>query len=512
MKKAQILISTQQNTVNVFPLLMEPFANCDPIIVSSQKAIKDHWTANLEFVLARKIFIPIRIDLTEKEETEEQTTDLIVSQLKDYDQVYFNISGGKKNLILFFLYAFQKRANKNDRIIYVDNNPTTVQVFEGYKYSTYYPVPYLLDLEDILNLYGFTCFQIPSQRSYIQLDDIVNNSKYQKVSMINKYFLTNNDFAILLYKYFYKIPLDIDDKVSISEKIMKVIINNKPTLQNCQADVDPGVKKSYETIFVDIKKLKEKTKRENRLPENDEIINLWKQWKHLSSEQDIFNRYWSSIKKQILHLMLTSISADDSILYDDSEKIKMIVDICRKITDKTLKHYDKIYHSDVMELLALDIQKGELFELMFTELIANYIKQHTPVKKDRFYFNVKVYNLGYTKDNKAFYQENEEFNNLVEFDTVFVTNYGTIIGFECKIFGFGGDVVKAKDQSAHLHGGVFSQIKLITHIQNKHLKNLEVKPYLPYNVLQQLEAVQKYHIDIWHYDEIEDKLEQILSD
>ncbi len=505
MKKAQVFISTQQNPVNVFPLLMKEFSGCTPIAVSSKVALNLRWTANLEFVLHRKKLDPVHVHLYEEDEKSGNAPNTLKETLQEFDQVFFNISGGKKNLILLLLEAYNLRSNPHDRIIYVDNRPTTVKVFEGYRNVGSYPVPFLLDLEDVLNLHGYTKLQTPSKPSYLSEMDKPDDQINRRIAKLNSFFLEDNDFAKLLYSYFGKAPSDFDDKSKIRARIEQVIKEHRPSLEQCKVYLDPENKNSYETLFQEIEELKKSSQTQE--PEYRDLKDIWKKWKRISNEYEIFSKYWSCIKRKLVGLLSDMIHSDDSTLSVDQQQISKLVGFCNQISGKDSSVPEVLTRRTLTKLLDFDLNHGQIMEDMFAE---QAIKNLMDVQ-NRMYFNIKVYPLGYDENGTATYQDLSSNQNLVEFDAVFVTNSGTLTCFECKTFGFEGDVVKAKDQSSHSHGGVFSKIILVTHLQGRHLNDPEMLPYIPQQVSAQLEAVKKYNVEIWYFDEIAEKISNSIK-
>ncbi|HOT40178.1 MAG TPA: DUF1887 family CARF protein, partial [Candidatus Syntrophosphaera thermopropionivorans] len=130
-----LFISTNNNTVNAIPLLIDEFKeNRIPVILSSDYAEKRHWTSNLQYVLEKKGLHPEVYDFPDKEEEMNN----LLKKFKKYSSIYFNISGGKKNQILSLLALYIERNNNKDRLIYMDNDKgkSIVKVFsEGFKFE-----------------------------------------------------------------------------------------------------------------------------------------------------------------------------------------------------------------------------------------------------------------------------------------------------------------------------------------------------------------------------------------
>jgi hypothetical protein len=205
-----LVISTNNNTVNAIPLVMEEFKDDRvPVILSSELAKNSKWTANLKYVLEKKGLHPEIYRFPDKEDEMNN----LLKQFKDYDSIYFNISGGKKNQQLQLLSLYIERNNNKDRLIYMDNDKgkSIVKVFsEGFKFEKEIEPEYLLDLEDISNLYGYTCTTTNEK-----IEDLIFTPEklklpIDKIRQINKDFLENPYSAILIYQYFCSPSVECD--------------------------------------------------------------------------------------------------------------------------------------------------------------------------------------------------------------------------------------------------------------------------------------------------------------
>ena len=505
-----LVISTNNNTVNAIPLLMDEFKdNRVPVILSSEYAEKKHWTSNLQYVLNKKNITSKLLSF--KDDENELDDKLKEFNNKDlYPSIYFNISGGKKNQILSLLSLYIERKNPEDKLIYVDSNPFKIKVYKGFKLADEYGPKCILNIEDVFNIYGFTCFNSNNTLENYVSSQQPEGLSIEKIRKINQYFLNNEDFAKFFYQYFAKPTLELEEKTSLTNKIDEILKNYKPDLQCCKNNVDDKIQKEYENIVRDLKRLRTKYQNNSKIDYAD-LTQCWKLTNRLINEEDIYNKYWGQIKLCIINELKQTLPVDKHLLFYEPEQVKNIVNICKEITSKNIPPHKHIYDTDIPQLLDINYTKGEFFEIMLSIKFYDIIKEKKPEALSRVYKNLQAYNLEYDNEGNAYLPDSKA-QSVVEYDLVYLTEFGTISSFEAKTFGITGDVIKSKSYSAASQGGVFSTNIILTNIQKTHLKNEEfAKNYIPQSVRNQLQDMEKYRIDICYFDEIEDKLIRILS-
>jgi len=507
---AHIVISTRQNTVNAIPLLMEQFQGRAPLILSSAEAENNHWTANLAFVLKNHGLAPEIHRIAECESDDNALISYIRDLVSSYGSVCFNISGGKKNQTLPLLSVYIQRNNPEDRLVYVDSKPFRILVYSEFDRIAEFDPQYLLDLEDISNLYGYTCFRRPG----IRPDTMVNPAKLimpaDRLRKLNHAFLTNFEIAKLIYKYFDKQPTDLDDKSRIKQRIEEVLNEYRPTLEECELKTTAEIRIRYEKMFSTVKDIREKVKGENRKPTFNELVAIWKTLTAFPRDNEIFDQYWSLIRKAIVGYVMDSCKIDDPVLFHERSLVSSIITRCNELTGNACPDRDKIRWSDVKELLGLDFQKGFLFEGILALALYDLIREKRPDLLKRLHMNVKPYKLAYDDNGGAKIIERKENENVVEFDLVYVTDHGTIHSFECKTFGHQGDILKSKSYSTESQGGVYSETIMVTQLQKQHLDLEEMKDYIPNKVTNQVQALQKYNPKLWYFDQVREMIESIL--
>lgn len=509
---AHIVLSTRQNTVNAIPLLMKRFGGRTPLILSSSYATKNHWTANLAFVLKKHGLKPRVLDISKCENDNRALRKYIVDQTSEFSSVLFNISGGKKNQILPLLSAYVLRKNAQDRMLYTDSNPFRIEVYKGLEQVDEHPPEYLLDLEDISNLYGYTCCQTPKKVSHTRVDPDNLILPADRLRKINRAFTENYDIAKLMYKYFDKRPSELDEKTGIEDKIKKVLNEHKPELEECDLAKKDELRRRCDRLFDIARELKTRDKSDGRPPTEGELRNLWKKISTYPQKKELFNRYWSLIRKAIVHYIQESIDIQNPVLFHSASYAKNIIKKCNEISGGNHPLMEKIRWSDVKELLGFDAKKGFIFENMLAIKMHDLIREKESSALSRLYMNVRAYRLEYQETGEAYVADRNENENVVEFDLVFVTDHGTIYSFEAKTFGHEGDILKSKSYSTSSQGGVFSETIMVTQIQEQHIQDEEeFSDYIPQGVLSQLEGLKRYIPKIWYYDQIEENIDSILK-
>lgn len=512
MSCAQVVLATQNNVVNIVPLLMDEFTDCVPIVLSSDRAMDERWTANLEYVLTRKGFKPIIVEIPEAGDSDPELMDRINASTQVFEKVYFNISGGKKNQILPLLRAYLHRNNPNDRLLYADSYPFQLQVLKDMQPETTYESRYLLDLEDILNLHGYTCCPKASCVPSTPFDPTGLALSQEKLDRINSLFLEDTDFAKLIYSYFDRMPTSLDEKNSMEKHLIQLLSEHRPRLLDCRDIVDNGTKLSYDRAAQSIKKLKDLLSgRRESVPTLEELTSLWKELAVIPGVENIFNNYWGVIRQRIINLMKTSLEKKDPVLIKDAPTIARMRELCKSLSGRDPQSSSEIRHSDVERMLDANLKRGMLFENMLNLMVWQVIRRNKPEAVNRLFANIKAYRLDYDGAGKVVRIDQSENANLVEFDLVYVSDHGTLLAFECKTFGLSGDHVKSKTWSATTHAGILSRAVMVTQIQKQHRDNeAEFGSFLPKKVTDQLDSLKKYNSQLWYFDEISEKLAGLL--
>lgn len=504
MKQAQLMIATQNNVGNLMPMLMEEFGSCTAVILASEYASKQRWSANLKYVLKKK-GKPVEIW-----DWNEEDTDNLTQALKSFDKVYFNISGGKKSQILQLLKMYQYRNKPEDSLIYLDSNPFRLLQIKDYDVEERYRPKYLLDLEDILNLHGYTCISHTQKSSCKALDIKEMEIPQERIRKINNLFLSHEVFAKLMYSYFDRMAIKEDEKQSDRDRIISLLKKNRPSFGEASKLLDPKLHSEFEEVSKAIKSLKSAIKGKGSITADD-LQSLWNSLKTIPHVNDTYNRFWGSMRDAMVSVLMKNIKNEDPVLINDKNEIAKILKMCDWLEpDYSVKN--QICHSDVPKLLGLEkVPKGSTFEYMFNVLVWDTIKEIGAELVGRLYNNVKAYEFDYDENGDAIPKEQAS-ENLAEFDLVFVMENGTLLVFECKTFGLLGDQVKSKSWSATTHGGIFSQITLSTHVQKQHYELKEdAISLIPNNLRAQLDSIQKYTNNIWFFDSVQEKLKKMIK-
>ncbi len=530
-----LVISTNNNTVNAIPLLMDKFKDDRvPVILSSELAKNSKWTANLKYVLEKKGLHPIIYHFPDKEDEMNN----LLKQFKDYDSIYFNISGGKKNqqLQLLSLYiernrrklicgqsfSFKnlsllsplKRKNMVDRLIYMDNEKgkSIVKIFsKGFKFEDEIEPEYLLDLEDISNLYGYTCTTTNEK-----IEDLIFTPEklklpIDKIRQINKDFLENLNYAILIYQYFCSPSVECDENSSVKEQIIKYLKVVRQNLGQFKTEIDNNLKQQWNNELTKLETIKNKYKYNPSNITKEDWDTIWHTFNSFLNETSIDKEHWDQLINCIIDELKQNLQKTQKPLISDPEIIKGIREIYPSNTPADKETLQKeIMYDEIPTMLGIDKEfpRGLLFEDMLAVRFYDIIKEKKPEMLPRFYKNIYGYNLGYDNNGNAYITENNEPN--VEFDFVYVTNFGIIYSFEAKSFDIKGETVKSKSYSTTSQGGVFSSNIILTPIQKKHIEDKKINKFMPQSIKDKINAIQKYNVKLWYFDEIEKQLEKIL--
>ncbi len=513
MKQAQVMISTGDNVVNLMPMLMHEFGECTAVIISSAFASDRRWSANLERVLKKEgKRVKIRNIPDEPPDLAALSED-ICNELSCFDKVYFNISGGKKSQILLVLRIYQQRNRDEDRLIYSDSNPFRLLQFRGLEPEDPYKPRYAVSMENMLNLKGYTCQQYEGENRCNKLDIDQLSLPQEHLRKINELFLNKPLFAKLMYSYFSRMEVKVDEKQSDADRIRDLVKANRPDLEDCRDALDPVSSEQFEKASEAIEGLKEALGTGSQPTKND-LKTLWGKLKIIPNVKDTYSRYWGAFREKVVGLFMDNLERDDPILIDNKAEIEEILEMCNEWRDREHQLDGKIRHSDVEKLLGLEnVRKGFLFEDMFSVLVWDTIESIDKDLLNHLYSNVEIYRLDTeeSEDDSSGVKQRESF---AEFDLVLVTAHGTLLVFECKTFGLEGDVVKSKNWSTFSHGGAWSEAMLVTHVQKKHFDVEDrAKLLFPFSLKAQLSSIQKYtRNNLWFFNEVEQKLRDKLAE
>ncbi len=520
---AQIFFSTRQNAVNIIPLLKKDiFGDCQALILTSRVAKKGKWTDNLIHVLHKKGLKDrvINCDLSQYEDHTENVDDYLEKLCKDHEQLFFNISGGKKSQILSLLNLYNRRNNDKDRVIYVENNPYEIHVYDRYRLVDSIPLNYELDLEDVLNLSGFTCCPNGESLNCYRIGPDRLSPSYDQLLKIDQYYMENEDFRNLMYHYFTPYSHSGLSKGSIKSQIRYCL--SKPNRESVDKLVPNHLSDDYKMVADAIRKLRKMTTDLNLCATKKDLRSLWDEIKKIPNVDDIFNKYWSAVRDAIIDVVASQIEGVDHVLVDRSEKkrIRALVKVFKDIrgsvatSDQSLDGISEIKHSGVSGLLDLG-KAGMFFENLTAAKIYSILADKDKSLDQNTYMNMMIYPLNVDSNTPSTDRNPDKGDNnpipQVEYDCLVLTPHASLIAIECKTFGIEGDMFKAKQHSISTQGGVFSRSVLITHVQKQSQKTDGTFPDILTAVVNQLDSVKRYSPDVWYYDEIRDRLLEILE-
>lgn len=487
-----VCISTGQQPVNLIPTLQ---LNAEKMyLISSQEAEKKKWTPNLKMVCQRKNLKTEVISITpETEMSPEDMAQKIISIIPADDVVYWNISGGKKSMTLGLIHAYQKRATPDDLIIYTDNQPHQIVQYKGFEFHNKIPMNYFLELEDILNLYGFT-----SGNTGTRLGSVIFP---QWVSCFSENYKSNPLFQEMIGCIFCPKSEDARNKESLLDAVRRILNQHQPQFNNLILSLPSFDRDAKDNIRKIVRAYCNSTKGNRSIAP---ILTACNEF------------YWNKIKDAIIPAIVDELKEPSQVLLrssmaaDDEQKFLNILTQCGiniQFKDPT----KKFLQSNVV----LPERPGTLFEKLVSfefhkVLTEHHLTQFIP----HTYLGVKTFRLEYDAENTAHVPEGiQNHRNDDEFDLTMVMSWGALQIFEAKTYyGEGGDVLKSLRDSAMVKSGVFGRAIFIDHLLEKRKRSNGTFPdFYPPSLIAKRNIIKAMGMRAWGFDEIEKELPKTLK-
>jgi len=489
---AHICISTRNQTINLIPALQMGAEKV--YILSSEEAGKQHWTANLKLVCSRKNLPVEIIPISPEEEiSPDKMAEAVLPKLKGIE-FYWNIGGGKKSMTLGLIRAYQKCARKGssrNHLIYTENKPYELVIYEGMAYVEKIPMDHFLTIEDILNLYGYTCGGTGERLSTKKFEDWVGP--------FARYYVQNPHFQEMVCNIFSPKVTEGKNKEPLVDSIRRVLESHRPNFEAAMAeapDFDQNAKGN-------IRAAAEKYCQQNK--EKRDIDGI------LSSCNEF---YWRIIKKQLIQKLADELKAPYVPLLKSSLSKSKKDELTRIFKECRIKVHDP-GRGFISGNLKLPKAPGYLFEDLVAHEFRRVLQQD---KYERFlehaYLGVKTFPLEYDVDGQAIMPCELKANQTDdEFDITMVMPWGVLYLFEVKThYGEGGDVLKSLRDSASLKSGEFARTVLIDHLLKKLERSDGTFPsYFPEQLVRKRELIQALRMQAWSFDEIASNLPGLLS-
>lgn len=489
---AHICISTRNQTINLIPALQMGAEKV--YILSSEEAGKQHWTANLKLVCDRKN-LPLDIIRVSPEEevSPDKMAEAVLPRLKE-TELYWNIGGGKKSMTLGLIRAYQERARKSsskNHLIYTENNPYEIVIYDGMAYVEKIPMAHFLTIEDILNLYGYTCGGTGEKLSTKKFEDWVDP--------FARYYVQNPHFQEVVCNIFSPKVTEGKNKEPLVDSIRRVLESHRPNSEAVMVeapDFDQNAKGN-------IRAAAEKYCHQNK--EKRDIDGI------LSSCNEF---YWRIIKKQLIQKLADELKTPSMpLLKTDLSEFRK-EEVAGIVKECGIKVHDP-RRGFISGNLKLPKGPGYLFEDLVAHEFLRVLQQEKFVRfLEHAYLGVKTFPLEYDAGEQAILPRELKANKGDdEFDITMVMPWGVLYLFEVKThYGEGGDVLKSLRDSASLKSGVFARTVLIDHLLKKSEKaNGTFPSYFPEPLVRKRELIQALRMQAWGFDEIASKLPGLLS-
>ncbi len=486
-----VCISTKQQAVNLIPALQTRAEKM--YLISSQEAEKQHWTSNLRFVCERRKLamevIPIKPEI---EMAPDKMVREILPRLSADEDVYWNISGGKKSMTLGLVHAYQQRAKDNDCMIYTENRPYQIVRYTGFQFLDETPMYFFLELEDILNLYGFT-----SGNTGERLDSITFP---EWTPFFSENYRNNRFFQETIARCFMPRAEDARDKQPMLKSVRRILEDHKPCFDNLISSMP-----AFDDNAVG-----------NIRKKAEDYCNKKKEKRDIAPILKAFNEfYWNKVKDAVIPAIVDELKESSLVLLqsrlnpDQEREFLKVLDQCSICFQDPAK---KFLQGNVL----LPEKPGSVFEkLTAFEFYRTLTEQNLERFIPHVYIGVKTFRLEYNdKDNHAKLPENiQDHKNDDEFDLTVVMPWGALQIFEAKTYyGEGGDVLKSLRDSAMSKSGVFGRAIFIDHLLEKlRQPNGNLPNFYPQSLIDKRTLIKGMGMRAWGFDEIEKELPKTMN-
>lgn len=509
--KTMVCISTQNQTVNLIPAILMQVERI--IAISSQTAEKNHWTEHLRLVTARKGITFEKIPFVHKEDI---NPDILQKELEKsitagLEDIIWNITGGKKSQIISMMKVYNDLC-KDPCVVYLEYSPWKLMIYKGMQFFKEIDVEVDLHLEDILNLYGYTCITKHKSDQLRLIEDVISNN-LDELEHLNQHFTQNQLFQEIFYKYAGStLELEQKDREDISQFLSRILEKYKPQYRIISDTILPA-REGYRNLHYAITEFQNVYK----LHTSDEKYQtaLRKLFKIVCGE-NIYQDYWEQVKKEILNFLISNLKNDSIPLLNKDltpKQIEKIKFIFRQIGGE-IKPTKEFRKNDIFRF-AFQGSIGKLFELMVYYEFVQVKKQN----RIRFkaYAGVKTYRFiaeDYNEHGQVKYPVSKSDKDADdEIDLVITTQHGTLLIFEFKTFGFSGDIIRSNRDTIITKSGPFGRVYFINNLLKSTLNEKgEYPDYVPQKIIAQVAASEKLGIKMWKFDEIRSEIPDILAE
>ncbi|MCX7914560.1 MAG: hypothetical protein N2511_08250, partial [Thermodesulfovibrionales bacterium] len=491
-------------TVNFLPAVQ--FNIPHAVILSTNYTETKGLTQRLKEILQKR---DIKVTIFSLDINEEKNPLLLLDKLlpfaKNYERIIWNISGGQKIPTIALQTAFQRRIKagfKDDILLYLEANPPETWYYDSAFNPQKVQTKANINLKEILYLYGFDLYEDETEKT-IQIYPKPSGDTIKKLDIGRKalkYYMADDHFREVFFNWMKPYEPEISCKSDIEELIRNSLNQLKPLVNEIRIK-----KAGYENLE---KRIDDVIKSLNYLDMNKLKTNINK-LKLITKPEQIFNDYWDSIKREVIHRTIEKIPfAPVKLLQRDvnsqiTEKVvKQIQDIGGIVKDHK---GDTLHKADVEHFSALKKGNGFLFEWMVASLVYDTITNDPLLKESvsQIHLGVKTKPINSPKHDS-------------ELDLVITTKFGTLITFELKTYSFSGETAKAKEGTTYKKSGPYGRAIIIGPLLKamvmQNVDNTKNYPYYIDGVIRsQQETAERNGIEYWYLDDIETKLVKVLS-
>lgn len=476
-----LCISTQNQAANLLPALQLKADGM--ILLSSSVADEGGWTGNMKRVCDRR-GLPLRIVPipADAEDAAERMARAVEPHLPDKDTpIFWNMTGGKKSMTLGILSLFLRRGADADRLIYTDNRPHRIVFYDqSLARVDETPMDFFMELEDLLNLNGFSAKGTGTRLSEAVFEDWV--------SPFVEAYRSDPLFQELVVRAMDQKPPELNTREKMKTQVRKLLHDHRPR---------------YERLFESVSGLDDQAlgnlrKALRSLPASpgkadlDPILRHWNDF------------FWRTAKDRLVPELVENLRVPSEALFAPPLPAKQAERLERKMKATGLS-FRETGRGFTRGNISFPHPHGKVFEIVvarfFQEtLVRNGLERFLP----HVFLNTNTFALS-EKDVQA----DED-----EIDVAVVTPWGSFFVFEVKVYiGEGGDVVRRRRDTARTKSGIFGRAIFVDPLLGcRRNARGDFEHFFPSGLVEnhrQIEASQG--LQAWCFDEIGTRLPGLLA-
>ncbi|MFP4033339.1 MAG: hypothetical protein ACLFTV_17435, partial [Desulfococcaceae bacterium] len=475
-----ICISTQNQAANLLPALQLKADGM--ILLSSSEADKRGWTANMKRVCDRRN-LPLRIVRVPRdaEDAADRMAATIQPHLPGKDAtIFWNMTGGKKSMTLGILSPFLRRGVEADRLIYTDNRPHRIMFYDHrLELCDETPMDHFLELEDLLNLNGFSAGGTGERLSEAEFGDWT-------APFVAEY-RTRPLFQEMAIRTMDKGPPQLDTQTGLREHVRRLLETHRPRYEKLldpAPEPDDHARGNLRKAILDLR----------AEPERKDLEPIIRHCNFF---------FWNQAKKRLVPELAGELAIPTAPIFSAplSESESEELERSMAAAGVSLRHPTR-------GLMRGNILFPDKFgSVLETATAWSFREALTAAGLERFlphvFRNVKTYTLAGNGD-----QADDEI------DLAAVTPWGALLVFEVKgYYGEGGDVLRRRRDTAYTKSGIFGRAIFIDPLlASRRDAEGNFEDFFPSGLVEnhrQIEATRG--LQAWCFDEIGTRLPGLLA-